>query len=177
MSRPASSRSPGPRFAVAFALLALLPGALSAQRPAVRSASQILAFPVAGVTLDTPVDDARAILADDGFVEVSIYGPPSAPAGWNYEKGTVRVVLRHRDGVLQLVERIDQGRADSDTVDVDGPARHIREYFELTDDDCRIVDESMACSVADTETRPAVVATAQLVSYRTIVRATRVDAG
>ncbi len=177
MSRHSSTRLPWPRLAAVVALLALLPGALSAQRPAVRSADRILAFPVAGVTLDTPVDDARAILADDGFVEVSIYGPPTAPAGWNYEKGTVRVVLRHEGGVLHLVERIDQGRADSDTVDVEGPARHIREYFGLTDDDCRIVDESMACSVADTETRPAVVATAQLVSYRTIVRATRVGAG
>lgn len=146
---------------------------LSAQRAAVRDAGRILAFPVAGVSLDTPVDEARAILEADGFIEVSIYGSPAAPAGWNYEKDLVRVELRHTAGVLTLVERTEQGRADSDTVDVAEPARLIRSYFELTDADCRIVDASMSCSVADAATRPAVVATAQLVPYRTILRATR----
>lgn len=150
-----------------------LPISLSAQRPAVRDAARIQAFPVAGVTLDTPVDQARSALESAGFVEVSIFGAPDDPAGWNYEKGTVRVELRHRGGALHLVERIDQGRADSDRVDVEGPAEHIRSYFGLSDEDCRIVDEAMACSVADAESRPTVVATAQLAPHRTIVRVTR----
>lgn len=165
------------------ALVALLgvagaaPRPLAAQGATVRDAAQILAYPVAGVSLDTPADEARAVLAADGFVEVSIFGPPSAPAGWNYEKGMVRVELRHTGGVLTRVERTEQGRADSDTVDVEGPAAHIRSYFGLADEDCQMLDAAVSCSVADAEGRPTAVATAQLVPHRTIVRVTRLPGG
>lgn len=159
----------------AVAALVLLVAPAGAQMAVERDPGRILTFPVEGVALGTPPVEARAILEGRGFVEVSWFGTPGDPAGWNYERGWVRVTLRQEEGVLTAVERTEEGWADRDVVDVEGPARHVRTFFGLAPDECVTVDAAVSCTVADESRDPSVVVTAQLVPHRTILKATRLE--
>lgn len=145
---------------------------VAGQVPVERTLEQIRSFPIEGVTLETPPATARVKLENEGFVQVSLFGPPSNPRGWNYARGDVRVSLEHLGGYLVRIERTEQGRRDSDVVDGAPIAQHLRDFFELGDDDCLEAGEGVACTVSDDVGGPTHVITAQIVPYRTVLRAT-----
>jgi len=152
-------------------VLWLSPTAASAQIPVERPVEALRSFPISGVTLDTPTAEARVLLEEMGFVQVSWFGSPGDPDGWNYQRDDVRVTLEHVAGYLVRIERTQQGRADSDVVDGAPLEAHIRDFFELDEDDCLKAYDGVACTVSDDVGSPTHVVTAQLVPYRTVLRA------
>jgi hypothetical protein len=175
--------TPRSHLARAASILAVLasPGlsvtSAAAQVPVERPVEALRSFPIAGVTLATPTAEARVLLEEAGFVQVSWFGSPGNPDGWNYERDDVRVTLEHVAGYLVRIERIQQGRADSDVVDGAPLEAHIRDFFELGRDECLVANDGVACTVSDDVGSPTHVVTAQLVPYRTVLRATLIIPG
>ena len=131
-------------------------------------------IPDAPVTLAGDASSLRTALEAAGYVEVSWVGTVSDPTGWNYERDRVRVELRIEDDSVRSITRIEQGRADTDELEIDGIEARFRAWFELRGDDCARRDGGVACTVRDDgEGGPVRVVTAQLSPSRTVVRATR----
>ena len=171
------------RMAVSTSILAVLPflgwsaSPASAQVPVERPVEALRSFPIAGVTLATPTAEARVLLEETGFVQVSWFGSPGDPDGWNYQRDDVRVTLEHLAGHLVRIERTQQGRADSDVVDGAPLEAHIRDFFGLSEDDCLEAYDCVACTVSDDVGAPTHVVTAQIVPYRTVLRASLIIPG
>ncbi len=163
------------RIPLLAALAASFLGAVSplgAQMPIERALEEIRSFPIEGVTLDTPPAEARALLEQEGFEQVSVFGRPDNPSGWNYLKSDVRVSLESFAGVLVRIERRQRARRDSDVIDGTPLVAQVQDFFALTDDDCVRSGDRTDCSVADEPARPTHLVTAQIVPFRTILRAT-----
>ena len=161
----------------AMAGLAFTAAPAAAQVPVERPLEELRSFPIAGVTLATPTAEARVMLEEAGFVQVSWFGSPGDPDGWNYQRDDVRVTLEHVAGFLVRIERIQQGRSDSDVVDSAPLEAHIREFFHLEEDECLEASDGVACTVSDDVGAPTHVVTAQLVPYRTVLRASLIIPG
>ena len=149
----------------------------AAQVPVERPVEELRSFPIAGVTLATPTAEARVHLEKAGFVQVSWFGSPGDPDGWNYQRDDVRVTLEHVAGFLVRIERIEQGRADSDVIDSTPLEAHIRDFFHLDDDACLEANDGVACTVSDDVGAPTHVVTAQLVPHRAVLRASLIIPG
>jgi hypothetical protein len=171
------------RLAFSTSLLAVVPvlwlsaNPVAAQIPVERPVEALRSFPIAGVTLAMPTAEARVLLEESGFVQVSWFGSPGDPDGWNYQRDDVRVTLEHVAGHLVRIERTQQGRADSDVVDGTPLEAHIRDFFDLSQDDCLEANDGVACTVSDDVGSPTHVVTAQLVPYRTVLRASLIIPG
>lgn len=154
----------------ALSLLLMLQAASAWGAEALRPATAILGYDLAGTKLEMTPAGALAALRAGGFEQVSWSGEAEAPSLWSYRLGETTVDVAQADGVITSIRYTRQADRGLDVV---AELAAIKADFDLGAGDCREkLPRAAVCRVVDGDP-PKLALTAEIVGGFMVVQASR----